>query len=113
MCLAIPGRVVEWLEGAPPFRRATIEFGEARRAVSMECVPEAECGDYVLVHAGIAISRIDAQEAQRVMELLEQLELAEIPDSTEPESSGSLPQSPPGTLPSASHATRIETDDPS
>jgi hydrogenase expression/formation protein HypC len=109
MCLAIPGRVVEWLDGAPPFRQATIEFGETRRAVSMECVPEAVTGDYVLVHAGIAISRIDAEEAQRVMELLEELELSEAPESIDTGSVESLPN----TLPQPLDTTDSKTDDPS
>ena len=75
MCLAVPGLVVEWLQRDPPFSTATVEFAGVRRRVSMECVPEAAVGDYVLVHAGIAISRIDAEEAAQVLEMLRQLEL--------------------------------------
>ena len=75
MCLAVPGLVVEWLDRDPPFSTATVEFAGVRRRVSMECVPEAAVGDYVLVHAGIAISRIDAEEAAQVLETLRQLEL--------------------------------------
>lgn len=75
MCLAVPGQVVEWLERVPPFSSAAVEFGGIRRQVSMECVPEAEIGDYVLVHAGIAISRIDPEEAVRVLDALRQLDL--------------------------------------
>lgn len=77
MCLAIPGQVVEWVEREAPFAAATVEFGGVRRRVSMACVPEADCGDYVLVHAGIAITRIDAAEAARVLRTLEELEPAE------------------------------------
>ncbi len=75
MCLAVPGQVVEWLERVPPFATAAVEFGGIRRQISMECIPEAEIGDYVLVHAGIAISRIDPDEAARVLETLRQLDL--------------------------------------
>jgi hydrogenase expression/formation protein HypC len=67
MCLAVPGQVVEWLERAAPFTSAWVEFGGLRRRVSMVCVPEAELGDYVLVHAGLAISRIDSQAAARLL----------------------------------------------
>lgn len=75
MCLAVPGRVTDWLERESPFQSANVEFGGVRRVVGMECVPQAEVGDYVLVHAGIAISRIDAEEAANVLEILRQLEL--------------------------------------
>ena len=74
MCLAVPGKVVEWTRHEPPFAAAMVEFGGVRRSISMECVPEALEGDYVLVHAGIAISRIDAKEAEKVLETLRELE---------------------------------------
>lgn len=75
MCLAVPGRIAEWIETESPFASASVEFGGVRRAVSMECVPEAAVGDYVLVHAGIAICRIREDEAQRVLETLSELDL--------------------------------------
>lgn len=78
MCLAVPGRIVERLEGQPPFASAVVEFGGIRRQVSIACVPDATEGDYVMVHAGIAISRVDADEAARVLEALEQLELDQL-----------------------------------
>jgi hydrogenase expression/formation protein HypC len=77
MCLAIPGKVVELLDADPPFAAAVVEFGGVRRHVSLACVPEAAAGDYVLVHAGVAISRINAQEAEKVLAALEELELEE------------------------------------
>lgn len=70
MCLGVPGKVVRWLERREPFARAELEFGAVRREVAMDCVPEALEGDFVIVHAGIAISRIDADEAQRTLEIL-------------------------------------------
>ena len=55
-----------------------------RRQVSLACVPEAREGDYVLVHAGVAITCIDAAEAAKVLEALEQLDLnEEFPEQTE------------------------------
>ena len=77
MCLAVPGLVVEMMDAEPPFTSAVVEFGGVRRRVSLACVPEAKEGDYVLVHAGVAISRINAAEAARVLEALEQLDLNE------------------------------------
>jgi hydrogenase expression/formation protein HypC len=77
MCLAIPGKVVELLNADAPFTAALVEFGGVRRQVSLACVPEALMGDYVLVHAGVAISRINAEEAEKVLAALEELELDE------------------------------------
>ena len=83
MCLAIPGRVIEWLEQKPPFKSASVEFGGVRREVSMEFVTQAQIGDYVLVHAGIAISLIDADEAAQVLDALSALDLEDdITDTT-------------------------------
>lgn len=75
MCLAIPGQVVELLEVEPPFTAALVEFAGVRRQVSLACVPEAVKGDYVLVHAGVAISRINPEEAAKVLAALEELDL--------------------------------------
>ena len=77
MCLAVPGLVVEVAEEQPPFTSAVVEFGGVRRRVSLACVPEAARGDYVLVHAGVAISCINAAEAAKVLEALERLDLDE------------------------------------
>ena len=77
MCLAIPGRVVRWIDETPPFARAAVEFAGVLRTVSMACVPAALADDYVLVHAGIAISRISQQEAEKVLQTLAELDLDE------------------------------------
>ena len=74
MCLGVPGKVVEWLDRDPLIGRALVEFGGIRRECQMACVPEASEGDYVIVHAGVAISRVDTEEAQRVFHLLKKLE---------------------------------------
>ena len=77
MCLAVPGLVVEMDDAEPPFASAVVEFGGIRRRVSLACVPEAGPGDYVLVHAGVAISRINPTEAAKVLQTLEHLDLNE------------------------------------
>ncbi len=68
MCLAVPGKIVRWIDHDATFGRAEVEFAGIRRICHMACVPDAAEGDYVLVHAGIAITQIDAVEAQRVLE---------------------------------------------
>ena len=85
MCLAVPGRVAEWKERESPFTSASVEFGGVRRTVSMECVPDAVIGDYVLVHAGIAISKIREDEAERVLETLAELDLSSETESSSTE----------------------------
>lgn len=67
MCLAIPGLVVERQPSSDALEFALVEFAGVRRKVCVSCVPEAAPGDYVLVHAGIAISRIDGPEAQALL----------------------------------------------
>lgn len=67
MCLGVPGRVVRWIDRDPLFARADVEFGGVRRACHMACATEANEGDYVIVHAGIAIARINAAEAERLL----------------------------------------------
>ncbi len=62
----------------PTFAAAIVEFGGVRREVSVACVPDAALGDYVMVHAGIAISRVDAIEAARVLRTLRELDFEEL-----------------------------------
>lgn len=77
MCLAIPGRVLS-IEGDDPMeRRGRVDFGGVRRDVQLAFLPEAEPGDWVLVHVGFAISRIDAEEAEQVLMALESVEDAQ------------------------------------
>ena len=71
MCLAVPGKITKWLSRDPILASAEVEFGGLRRVCHMACVAEAEEGDFVIVHAGVAISRVDAAEAQRVLEELQ------------------------------------------
>jgi hydrogenase expression/formation protein HypC len=73
MCLAIPGKVVEVFEDHG-LRMARVDFAGTVRRACLEHVPEAGVGDYVLVHVGLALSRIDAEEAQRTYRLLDELD---------------------------------------
>ena len=72
MCLAIPGKVVS-IESSNGQRVGRIEFGGIVRQASLDFVPEAEVGDYVMVHVGFAISLVDAEEAERTYQLLEEI----------------------------------------
>jgi len=77
MCLGIPGHIVEILDASACL--ATVEISGVRRKINIACVvdadhPVASCvGDWVLVHVGFAMSRIDADEARKTLELLAEL----------------------------------------
>lgn len=72
MCLAIPGKILEICEHQE-LRSARVQFGGIVRQVSLNFVPEAGVGDYVMVHVGFAISRVDAEEADRTYKILEEM----------------------------------------
>ena len=72
MCLAIPGKIIE-IQQQDELRSARVEFGGIVRQVSLDFVPEAGLGDYVMVHVGYAISRVDPVEADRTYKLLQEM----------------------------------------
>ena len=75
MCLAIPA-LIRAIEGY----QAEVEIGGVKRVVSLQLVPEAKIGDYVLIHTGYAISVVDEEEAQETLRLLAQfMDSDEIP----------------------------------
>lgn len=73
MCLGIPGRILE-LKG----NKGIVEFAGMKRAVFMQLIPDAEAGNYVLVHAGCAIEKIDEEEALKTLEILRELSEHEV-----------------------------------
>jgi hydrogenase expression/formation protein HypC len=75
MCLAVPGQI-QSIEQAddPLLRSGRVDFGGVVKVVNLAYVPEAEIGDYVIVHAGFAISRLDEAEAQAVLKEIAALE---------------------------------------
>lgn len=73
MCLAVPGRVEEFLNHSPLERSAHVSFGGIRKVINLALVPEAVVGDYVIVHVGFAISRIDEAQAQQIFRDLEEI----------------------------------------
>ena len=79
MCLGIPGQITGISDSAAPVRLGKVNFGGIQKMVNLAYVPEANVGDYVIVHVGFAISVIDEAEAEKVFEYLEQMgELEEI-----------------------------------
>ena len=72
MCLAVPGKVLS-KESIGGLEVGQVQFGGIVRQVALGFVPEAEVGDYVMVHVGFAITRVDEEEARRTYELLEHL----------------------------------------
>lgn len=75
MCLAIPGKIVSINSTSADevFRNGKVSFGGIIKEINLSMVPEAAIGDYVLVHVGVAISRIDEEEAHKTFEYLHQM----------------------------------------
>lgn len=79
MCLAIPGQIISVSGEDPTFKKARVNFSGIVKEVSLAYVPEAKVGEYVIIHVGFAISKVDEREAQKVFEYLKQMgELEEI-----------------------------------
>src|SRR5271154_1755683 len=73
MCLAIPGKVLDTYDQRG-LRMAKVQFGGIVREACLEYVPETQVGEYVLVHVGFAISRVDEAEAERTYQALRDLD---------------------------------------
>jgi len=73
MCLAVPGKVLEIQGDDPLLRSARVSFAGVVKQVSLTCTPEANVGDYVLVHVGVAISVVDPKEAEETYTYLKQM----------------------------------------
>jgi hydrogenase expression/formation protein HypC len=79
MCLAVPGRIVSVSGEDPLLRMAKVSFGGVVKDVSLAYVPEADIGDYVIVHVGFALNKVDEVEALETLAILDQLEFGEPP----------------------------------
>lgn len=73
MCLAVPGKIISIDGNEQITRTGKVDFGGVVNRVSLACVPEADVGDYVIVHAGFALSIVDEKEAEKVFEYIEEL----------------------------------------
>lgn len=74
MCLAIPGKIIDITDESPLTRSGRVSFGGITRNVNLATVPEAMVGDYVLVHAGLAISTVNPDEAAKTIDFFSRLE---------------------------------------
>ena len=93
MCLAIPGKIASISGDDPLTRTGKIDFGGVLKEACLAYVPEAQVGDYVIVHVGFAISRLDEQEANKVFEYLREME-----ELSELENHGRSPGSSPSSV---------------
>jgi hydrogenase expression/formation protein HypC len=90
MCLAIPGKLIEISTDANGLRMGKANFGGIVKQVCLEYTPEVAQGDYVLVHVGFALSKVDEAEAARTYEALERMEqlteldIPDVPDEPAP-----------------------------
>jgi hydrogenase expression/formation protein HypC len=73
MCLAIPGKLIEITTDAAGVKMGRANFGGIVKQVCLEYTPEVEAGDYVLVHVGFALSKVDQDEAARTYRLLDEM----------------------------------------
>lgn len=83
MCLAIPGKVIEIKQDSEGTRVARTNFGGVIKEVCLEYTPDVQIGDYVLVHVGVALGKVDEAEAERTYKILQefgQLEELNPPD---------------------------------
>jgi len=92
MCLGVPGRLVE-VHKQDDLPMGKVEFGGILKEVCLAYTPEAQVGDYVLVHVGFAISRIDETEAQEIFSYLEEIGCTEVAEEAK-EGSGFRVQVP-------------------
>jgi hydrogenase expression/formation protein HypC len=97
MCLAIPGKITSISGEDPLMRSGKVDFGGILKEVSLAYVPEVKVGDYVIVHVGFALSRVDEEEAKQVFEYLRQMQ--ELSDLDE--SGAGLPPAQPASSPTA------------
>lgn len=99
MCLAIPGKVETITGDDPVTRMGRINFGGVIKEASLAYVPKVQVGDYVIVHVGFALSKVDEEEAQKVFGYLKQIgELDELAEDRW----GERPREPAGGSPGVS-----------
>ena len=88
MCLGVPGQVVEVTPDPEGMTMGKVRFGGVAREVCLAYVPDVEPGEWVLVHVGFAINRLDEEEAQSIFDALSELEKAQELFDAEVEAAG-------------------------
>lgn len=106
MCLGVPGLITSLYddEGLP---MGKVSFGGVQRPVCLAHIDEPQVGQWVLVHVGFALSRIDEEEAQKIFALLEELSPEEVPSAPPPPSWPAHIRAPAGSPPPATRRGRI------
>jgi hydrogenase expression/formation protein HypC len=95
MCLGVPGKIVEIMEDPLGMTMGRVSFSGITKEVCLAYTPEVEVGDFVVVHVGFAISKIDEEEAKKVFEFLQ--DMGELEELDVPQPAG---KAPPETPPS-------------
>lgn len=89
MCLAVPGKVIEIRPDALNMPMGRVSFGGITKEVCFAYTPEVQVGEYVLVHVGFALSRVDEEEAHKTLAILAEMgELAELEEQPNSEPGG-------------------------
>jgi hydrogenase expression/formation protein HypC len=91
MCLAVPGQIVSVTEGEPMSRMGRVSFGGVIKEICLAYVPEAREGDWVVVHAGFALDKLDEAEALQVFEYLKQVDALNELDATAEDGAAKTP----------------------
>lgn len=74
MCLAVPGKIVSIDTRNPDLRMAKVSFGGVMKDICVQWLPEAGIGDYVLAHVGMALNKLDEEEARLSLEAFEEMD---------------------------------------
>ena len=72
MCLGVPGKIIEVYE-ANNLKMGKVDFGGVVREACLAYVPDAQVGEYVVIHVGFAISKVSEEEAQATLDLLREI----------------------------------------
>ncbi|MCX8011241.1 MAG: HypC/HybG/HupF family hydrogenase formation chaperone [Ignavibacteria bacterium] len=73
MCLAVPGKIISIIDNQSSVRMAKVDFAGITKDICLEYVPEANVGDYVIVHVGFALNKIDEKEAEETLKLIQEM----------------------------------------
>ena len=74
MCLGVPGKIIETFTGTTGMKMGRVSFSGVVKDVCLEYEPDAEIGDFVIVHVGFAISRLDEEEAMQLLKFIEEID---------------------------------------
>jgi len=86
MCLAVPGKILSIDSSNPDLRMARVSFGGVTKDICVEWLPDAGVGDYILAHVGMALNKLDEEDARLTLEAFDEMErMLDEEESSEPE----------------------------